>query len=255
MNRKAKEHYPNKIARKYLIYVFSYLDIVHKDMIKLLKPYIDNFDVYRLDAVDPFESLLLDMTDLILKAFGNVEFKTGITEFGSQISIFNDKLYDDKVYSLIGFNDIPYFRKGKLLEIWTKKNIELIKGIETDNVKKLSNLLYDSVGDGTSSKEIYDKVKEIFGYDDARAKLIVDDQIGKLNASLDRLKNNQAGVKEFTWTTVGDSSVRPKHKDFNGKVYTWKKGANGIYPGQEVRCRCFAEPVLDDIFKNLEEVA
>lgn len=78
-----------------------------------------------------------------------------------------------------------------------------------------------------------------------RASLIARDQVNKANGDMSRLRQTGAGIKKYVWRTVGDIRVRPLHSSYNGKQYTWKKGTpQGLHPGRDIQCRCYAEPVI-----------
>jgi SPP1 gp7 family putative phage head morphogenesis protein len=53
------------------------------------------------------------------------------------------------------------------------------------------------------------------------------------------------------WVTDKDNKVRLEHAMLEGKVFTWEKGADGLYPVQDINCRCTSTAVLDDIWKEL----
>lgn len=243
-----KKHIPKNLQKKYALFIMRFLDNVNEQMEDACSKYFSVLSEIRLDVKDPFDGLLEKLAKIILDLYTDTKFIVGISKIGNEVFLHNDKFYGDKIFQLIGFNEIPYFKKKTWLDAWTNKNVNLIKGISEENAKNVANIFYDAVGEGTSRKEIVKKLKKQFGYNDARAKLIADDQINKLNANIDRVKQRQNGVTHFFWRTVGDLAVRSKHQKFNDKRYSWKKGANGVFPGQEVRCRCFAEPDLSPVF-------
>ena len=75
--------------------------------------------------------------------------------------------------------------------------------------------------------------------------LIVIDQLSDLNADLNQDRMQAAAVDSFVWETRKDSRVRPAHVALQSTIHTWQNGANGIYPGQPVNCRCWARAVVD----------
>ena len=52
----------------------------------------------------------------------------------------------------------------------------------------------------------------------------------------------EAGIQYATWFSQRDSRVRPKHRALDGRVYNISEGADGIQPGEEPFCRCYAVP-------------
>lgn len=87
------------------------------------------------------------------------------------------------------------------------------------------------------------------------AQMVAEDQLAKLNAKLTETRQVASGISSFTWTTRGDSRVRPAHQALSGKVFEWASGgAPGVgLPGEPPRCRCVGAPVIDreQILKNL----
>jgi SPP1 gp7 family putative phage head morphogenesis protein len=86
---------------------------------------------------------------------------------------------------------------------------------------------------------------------ESNAQRIAADQIGKLYGQLDSFRQQEAGVREFEWATMGDNRVRDSHSDLEGQVFAWdslplNKKNERIQPGSEIRCRCMAKPVLDE---------
>lgn len=54
-------------------------------------------------------------------------------------------------------------------------------------------------------------------------------------------KEKQKG--QYIWGTVGDSRVREEHAVLDGEVRSWDDFPD---PGEEINCRCWAEPVPED---------
>lgn len=82
---------------------------------------------------------------------------------------------------------------------------------------------------------------------ESRAALIAVDQIGKFNGIITKLRQEKLGIKSYIWRSVGDERVRVTHKAFNGNKFSWDKGSPEGHPGQPIRCRCFAEPLFEEI--------
>lgn len=134
-----------------------------------------------------------------------------------------------------------------LAQGWIAENTSLIKSIPTRLNSEIEGIVRRNVMVGSSVKDIKDQIIARYGVTDYRAKLIAQDQTLKLNADLTEYRLKSVGVKKFIWRTVNDSRVRPDHVDRNGKTYSWDKGAGGSKPGQEVRCRCRAEGIWDNL--------
>ena len=79
-----------------------------------------------------------------------------------------------------------------------------------------------------------------------RAKLIARDQTQKVNAAVTQGRQSNLGVTEYIWRTSSDERVRESHKSKNGKRFRWDSPpADTGHPGQDIQCRCVAEPVIE----------
>jgi SPP1 gp7 family putative phage head morphogenesis protein len=97
---------------------------------------------------------------------------------------------------------------------------------------------------------------EEFGFARSRAKLIARDQTSKFNGSLNRIRQQQAGITEYRWSTSHDERVRgnpdgkypnarPSHWAREDKVFAWDKPPSDGHPGEPINCRCVALAVLN----------
>ena len=82
---------------------------------------------------------------------------------------------------------------------------------------------------------------------DSRAKLIARDQVAKLNGELTKERQTDLGVTGYIWRTVGDERVRDEHADNDGQFFTWDSPPSTGAPGEDIQCRCWAEPVLPEL--------
>ena len=61
-------------------------------------------------------------------------------------------------------------------------------------------------------------------------------------------KKDQKG--KYIWRTQGDSDVRSSHADRDGKIFSWNTSPAGGHPGEDYGCRCYAEPVDDEVMSS-----
>lgn len=128
------------------------------------------------------------------------------------------------------------------------RNAALIKSLKQDAIKDIRRLVLDAKISGRSAKSLSAEIADRFKIHANRAKLIAEDQLNKLTADLNRIRQIQAGVKSYRWQTSRDERVRPRHRNLQGNEYRWGEptGAEGgLPPGQPVRCRCSARGVID----------
>lgn len=87
------------------------------------------------------------------------------------------------------------------------------------------------------------------------------DQNQKFNKGLTKARSQDLGIEYYRWNTNLDGRERPGHAEQNGLYYRWdgtqvdengkpNGGAASEHgnPGDEIQCRCYAEPVLSSLW-------
>ena len=85
----------------------------------------------------------------------------------------------------------------------------------------------------------------------SRATLIARDQTLKLNGALNALRQTEAGVESYTWSTSRDERVRESHAELEGETFSWDDAPEPGHPGEDIQCRCVAIPVIAE-FEGLD---
>lgn len=156
---------------------------------------------------------------------------------------------------------------------WITENVSLVKSVAKSNLDDLEQTLFRMLREGASKQETVKALRDKFNLTKYRANLIARDQVNKFNGDLTRERQTRMGINEYIWRTMDDQRVRgrpggayPKAKHshwdmegvrcrwddptvhFNGKKWV-KRTANmpKVHPGQEIQCRCYAEPVLEEV--------
>jgi len=127
-----------------------------------------------------------------------------------------------------------------LANSWTAANVDLIKTIPSQYFNQIEQLVLTNVEKGVSTKELRDSLVKLSGKTEKRCMVIARDQIGKLNGQINRSRSVSAGLTNFIWRTAQDPSVRDSHQMLDNKKFSWEDGADGLFPGQEIQCRCVA---------------
>lgn len=128
------------------------------------------------------------------------------------------------------------------------RNTSLITGLADDTLKRIEQTVYNNSIAGNSVTTLRKALQDDFGISDRRAKLIARDQTAKLNSDLSRIRQEQAGVTSYTWTTSRDERVRERHRRLDGKVYKWGEATGaeqGLPPGQPINCRCISRGLVE----------
>ncbi len=84
----------------------------------------------------------------------------------------------------------------------------------------------------------------------SKARFWANDQAGKFFGHATRLRQKRAGIPGYVWRTLEDGRVRDSHGILHGKFFNWDAppsvGGHHLHPGEDYRCRCFAEPALSE---------
>lgn len=173
-----------------------------------------------------------------------------------------------KVLEVDPFVTEPWLKP--LAEDWITENVSLVKSVKKESLDDLEQTLFRMIREGKDKGEIVEEMQKRFSVAKNRAQLIARDQVNKFNAQLTEERQTRLGVEEYTWKTVNDQRVRGKpggkypkaphsHWDMQDKRCRWddptvyhngKKWINRtasmpqVHPGQEIQCRCYAEPIL-----------
>lgn len=147
-----------------------------------------------------------------------------------------------------------FFREPWLaasMEAFTEQNVSLIKGLTGDAQKKIENEVFNAAHRGERWEELAPRLRATIDGSMGRAAFVARDQTAKFNSSLNRLRQKEAGIEEYDWSTSRDERVREMHADLEGQRFNWNEppvtNPNGDtnHPGEDYNCRCVAIPVLE----------
>lgn len=151
-----------------------------------------------------------------------------------------------------------------LLDGFTRSNARLVTNVSTAIADKIDTTIGAGVRQGLSIDVITAQIQKISdpgekGFAFERARLIASDQVTKFYGDVAQVRQEQIGVTRYRWRTSEDEKVRDAHRERNGLIFTWddivpQLEAYGLevptiagHPGREIRCRCYAEPILEDL--------
>lgn len=161
--------------------------------------------------------------------------------------------------------EVPEFRipatKREMASLYNtviSQNIGLIKSVPIQSSTQLTSLLTSSVMSNKTVASIKKMLETKLDASRSRLELIARDQVLKLNGKTNEFKQQALGVKKYIWRTARDGAVRGRpggtspnakrsHWAREGKTFSWSEPPAGGHPGQDFQCRCYAEPILEDI--------
>lgn len=153
-----------------------------------------------------------------------------------------------------------------LLEGFAAENAALVTRVPQKVIDDVEAAATRAVTGGLLYEDLQDELEQSFGFGEKRARLIARDQIGKLYGQVNASRQQDIGVSHYIWRTSNDDRVRGKpdgkypdaevsHWALEGRRFRYgdpNGGADGLLPGEDYQCRCFAEPSFDEIFEELE---
>lgn len=127
-------------------------------------------------------------------------------------------------------------------------NVALIKTIGPQYLDQVEDAIYTGLKSGVDGHSLKKLVMDVNGQNYNRAKLIARDQLQKFNSALSQSRQQAIGVEGYIWRTSGDERVREDHLANDGQRFDWNNppAATG-HPGEDIQCRCTAEPDLSNL--------
>jgi SPP1 gp7 family putative phage head morphogenesis protein len=265
-------------------------DVITQDL-KLAIDILKDGIIYD-DPTDDLTEIDEEWEELRNEIFGKQNannLNSTIIGFGTATGIHNQKQWQKVLNKTTGTNFIigePW--EEPILKAWTNRNVNLIKGLTEEYRKKIKETVLSGWQSGITAEELAKQLTEINqnfatgGFKivngrkirkQSRSMLIARDQINKLNGMYSRRRQLEAGVEMYTWITMADERVRPRHRVLDGKICRWDDptvyansieealagewrsrgdiGAVLLHPGQDFQCRCQADPVLSPIVEEV----
>lgn len=259
--RLARQFRPKAIEREYQIK----LRAIQKTLRIALKPLLDELPQLMRDArkarrvdadrVDIGESrrvrtlleLIRDRASLSTAALEDLA-----TEFAQKIETHQRIQLGKQLKSTLGvevFRDAPELRA--VLDAWVTENVSLIKNMPQKTLGEIEGIVNRGISSGKLHKDIASDISARLAIGERRAALIARDQVGKFYGAVTEVRHKSIGVERFTWRTVADDRVRDVHAALDGQTFKWREPPGEGIPGQPINCRCYADPVLDDLLAGL----
>ena len=137
-------------------------------------------------------------------------------------------------------------------DTWAKANAKLIRSIAEEHLDRVAELVDEGFRAGSRASVVAERLVEATGVAQRRAQFIARDQIASLQGQVVQARQDALGIKRYRWRTVGDARVRTAHALREGKIFRWDQAPADGHPGQPINCRCYAEPVLENVLAALK---
>lgn len=157
----------------------------------------------------------------------------------------------------VAFDLETFFRQpwlSELIESFQAENLSLVTRLSEETVSKVGEIILRDFRKGRDHRDIARDLRDQLDLSANRAKLIARDQVSSLNGEIHRLTQTEMGVSEYIWRTALDDRVRPSHEVKEGQRFRWDDPPDTGHPGEDINCRCTAEPVLDEIIEETNRI-
>ena len=127
------------------------------------------------------------------------------------------------------------------------ENVDLVVKAGRAYAQGVREVFDDPANDGLRVEELAAKLLKRGSVSASRAELIARDQTLKLNGALTQIRQTNAGISSYVWSTSLDERVREEHAALEGQTFEWSSPPEPGHPGEDYQCRCTAIPVIEGL--------
>ena len=240
---KVKIQYPISLEREYARELVKYVRKV-RDICKQHIPAMVDAAMWNAIHADDWTEEQTESIDEEITAEEEAAIMAIILAMFNRVKTFNRRQQENIFRSVFSATPKEISKEDyeKIRQIWANQNIELIHSINRRTLESIRYALSENIIRAVDRKilieELADSIMRMAEVNEKRAALIACDQVGKLNSRLVQLEQMNQGVDSYIWVTMGDSRVRPAHREREGKRFYWDSPPSGGHPGWAIRCRC-----------------
>jgi len=176
-----------------------------------------------------------------------------LTEIGQEVSAVGKAGLSSQFKSVAGID--PLIGDEGLaarLALFRAANVELIKTIDQRYFGEINGIVQRGLAAGTRPETMAKGIAKEYNVSLGRARVIARDQTSKLHGQLNRLRQEDLGIRRYIWRTAMDERVRDTHAALAGRTFDYNEPPEPGNPGEDFQCRCFAEPDIEELLSRLE---
>jgi SPP1 gp7 family putative phage head morphogenesis protein len=245
---------PMGVAMRYMALLRRWVDTFHDAVWKYLEAnWPQNSTVFpggRADAASAWVKRSLGDLDLVLEeTLGDEELGASLDALADQVSLEGSREFR----RLVGISLTSEAGISAAVQAFRARNVGLIKSLAGQELEEIRGLLGKAEAGAWRVEELRKEILGRFDVTRSKADLLARDQVLKLNGQLAQVRQQNAGITEYVWSTSGDERVREFHQDLDGTTQRWdsppvvsEDGRTG-HPGDDYQCRCVAVPILPEL--------
>ncbi len=249
--------------------IIQYLDIVARVIAEELNPNLQAIiqeqaldqtthpPIRMDDAADKIARVFRRVTVFVEQEISDPRVRRQAERTGNEINDANQDFNEGNIKAVLGvsvFPQEPWLETE--MDHFVHENASLIQGLTEEQIRDVEQSVFRNVRAGAGTARIQEDILSILNGLKGRAKLVARDQTNKFNGRLSELRQKALGVTEYTWRTAQDERVRPTHQALDADVIAWdsppvtvrsgRRAGEQNHPGQDIQCRCIAEPIFPD---------
>lgn len=156
----------------------------------------------------------------------------------------------------------PTYKSMETLRVVMAENIALIKSIPRKYHADVEQKVWNSVRNGSKLHQLSTDLRKTYGITTRRAALIARDQNAKAKAVIERVRQQELGIRRNVWMHSGaGKEPRPLHVKWGReqRTYDLARGmwdsdeGEWIYPGELIECKCTNRPVIEGYEEEADE--
>lgn len=236
--------HPDNIARSYARELAPLMREMHAMTMRALMPLFtrhDSEETRRLaeNKVEVYRVITRARTGLIAQGVGK------------EVQRFAENAVGQQIKAVIAVNPLETLPalSNVILDEFAQRNAELISTVPARYLEEIGQVADESLAIGRRSEDVATLFEQRFEVSLFNATRIARDQVSKLNADVTEARHRDLGISFYFWRTSMDERVRQTHAAHEGQRYSYDNPpADTGNPGDDVQCRCRAEPDLSIFF-------
>lgn len=202
-----------------------------------------------MDAPDGDLRLILDEAAAEVAAVtSSTSVIRSLEDWLTRVVGWHAKAWAARVISAVGVDVYPFIdlrANDTEIRAFRQWIADLITSINDKLRDDIQNVVWQGFLNRTPRRQIARELTARIGIGRRRAQLIASDQANKVAAKLTQIRQEEAGIRRFSWQTARDDRVRASHAELQGRIFEWRKPPSIGLPGTPIRCRCTGAAVLD----------
>lgn len=191
----------------------------------------------------------------ILKQFNNDRITAMVADKLRKVDKRQQRQLYSAVEKAIGINSKQLMKQegmGEEVSALIAETSMWVQKLRDESLEKFTTNTMFAMTQGQGLEQLLEQFKDMVEERKGHAKFLAFNQIQNFNSITAKIRVQKLGIKKAIWNTSNDDTVRPSHKERDGKEFDLTKGLYSsvdgkfLIPGVDYNCRCTARYVLDD---------